>query len=78
MSVLSEHCCVRQEATPKILEYVSRFCAECYHEFSEGEAIFYDMQGYRYLCSHCADALARRLDEACEAPEEAEEGTGLF
>jgi hypothetical protein len=78
MSALNEHCFVRQEATPKILEYVSRFCAECYHEFSEGEAIFYDMQGYRYLCERCADELARRLDEACEVSEEEEEQVGLF
>jgi len=50
MSLLNDHCFVRQSATPKILEYVSRFCAECYHEFSEGETLYYDMQNYRYLC----------------------------
>jgi len=78
MSVVSEHCFVRQAATPKILECVSRFCAECYREFSEGEAIFYDMQNYRYLCESCADELARHLDEACEVAEDEEEPGGLF
>ncbi len=78
MSALNDHCFVRQEATPRILEYVSRFCAECYHEFAEGETIFYELEGCRYLCSRCADALARRLDEVCEVSEEEYEGAGLF
>jgi len=78
MSAPSEHCFVRQEATTKILEFVSRFCAECYREFSPGESIFYDMQNYRYLCEGCAEELARHLDEACEVAEEDEEPGGLF
>jgi predicted amidophosphoribosyltransferase len=78
MSAMNDHCFVRQEATSRILENVSRFCAECYREFEEGEAIFYDMQGYRYLCESCAEALARHLDEACEVSEEEEEGGTLF
>jgi len=78
MSLLNDHCFVRQSATPKILEFVSRFCAECYHEFAEGETLYYDMQNYRYLCESCADALARHLDELCEVSEEEEEPGGLF
>jgi hypothetical protein len=78
MSVMNEHCFVRQPATPKILEGVSRLCAECYREFSEGETIFYDLQGYRYLCRECAEELLRKLDEACETDEERTEGGTLF
>jgi len=78
MSRVEEHCFILQEATPKILEYVSRFCAECYREFEEREEIFYDMQACRYLCKDCADRIARYLDENCEGQEDEEETGSLF
>ncbi|ADV46085.1 hypothetical protein [Nitratifractor salsuginis] len=68
----SLNCFVRQEATPQILQNVSRYCAECYKEFSENEPLFYDMQHYRYLCSRCAERMAEQLDELCEVVEEPE------
>ncbi|WP_456391548.1 hypothetical protein [Nitratifractor sp.] len=78
MSRMEEHCFIRQEATTRILECVSRYCAECYREFGEGEEIFYDTQSYRYLCKACAEEQARHLDEACERIDEEVESGGLF
>ena len=66
------NCFVRQEATPQILQNVSRYCAECYKEFRETETVYYDMQQYRYLCERCAERSAERLDERCELVEEPE------
>ncbi|WP_292656814.1 hypothetical protein [Nitratifractor sp.] len=74
---MNSQCFVRQEATPRILQNVSRYCAECYREFTEKETLYYDMQEYRYLCESCAEALDKRLNEACERIEEPE-SAGLF
>ena len=70
-------CFVEQVGTPRILQYVSRYCAECYREFQEGEKLYYDTQSYRYLCRECAERFAERLDEACEVVDEDQQG-GLF
>ena len=74
---MNSQCCLRQEATNHLLQNVSRYCAECYREFREGEPLFYDMQNYRYLCDHCAEMLKQQLLEVCEQVEEPE-GVGLF
>ena len=70
---MNSQCFVRQEATPRILQNVSRYCAECYREFREHEPLFYDMQNYRYLCERCARAMEEKLNEICEPVQESEE-----
>ena len=69
---MSAHCFVEQPSSERILQFVSRYCAQCYREFTLGEKIFYDMQEYRYLCDDCAQALAERMDERCEVVDEEE------
>jgi hypothetical protein len=74
---MNSRCFVRQEATARILQNVSRYCAECYREFQEHGTLYYDMQEYRYLCEQCAEMMDRQLNEACERIEEPE-SAGLF
>ena len=74
---MNAQCCLRQEATNHLLQNVSRYCAECYREFREGEHLFYDMQNYRYLCEECAETLKQQSYEVSEEVEEPE-GMTLF
>ena len=73
---MNDQCFVAQQSSEKILEFVTRYCTECYREFTVGETIYYDMQTYRYLCRDCAEKLSERMDEQCEIVEE--EQAGLF
>jgi hypothetical protein len=68
---------VRQSATNRILEYVSRFCAECYREFREEETIYYDMERCCYLCSECAEKVEGKTDMENVLPDR-KTGGGLF
>ena len=73
---MNTQCFVEQQSNERILEFVAKYCAECYREFRVEEMIFYDMQAYRYLCSECAEKLSERMDEECAIVEE--QGGGLF
>ena len=73
---IDDQCFVSQTADEKILLHVTNVCGECYADLHEGEAIYYDLQAYRYLCEACAEQLSERMNEACEIEEEA--GSGLF
>ncbi len=67
---MSSVCFVTQEATQDILLRVTKVCAECYNDITEGDTIHYDMQSYRYLCEHCQDKLYKNLNDSCEIMEE--------
>ncbi len=69
--MIDDQCFVRQTATEKILLHVTNVCGACYADLHEGEAVFYDLQAYRYLCAVCAEELSARMNEACEIEEEA-------
>jgi len=71
---MNTQCFVEQRSDERILNFVTRYCAECYREFSLGETLFYDMQEFRYLCDDCARLLAERMDDECEIVEEQEGG----
>ena len=57
---------IEQEATSRILQQVASVCAECYRELKEGESIFYDTEGFRYLCEECAMKFAEMQESAEE------------
>ena len=67
---MSSVCFVTQEATQDILLRVTKVCAECYNDITEGDTIHYDMQSYRYLCEHCQEELCEKLNDSCELMEE--------
>jgi predicted amidophosphoribosyltransferase len=69
MSV-NDQCFVSQQADKQILLHVTNVCAECYRDLHPGDAIYYDMLSYRYLCAACAEELSERMNEACEIEEE--------
>jgi len=72
---INEQCFVAQTATQNILLHVTNVCGMCYADLHEGEAVYYDMQAYRYLCESCAARLSEQMNEACEIEEEQ---AGLF
>ncbi len=75
MKRIDDQCFVAQTADEKILLHVTNVCGQCYRDLQRGEAIYYDLQEYRYLCEACAAHLSERMNEACEV---VEEGEGLF
>jgi cold shock CspA family protein len=72
---INDQCFVAERATANILLHVTNVCGMCYHDLHEGEAVYYDMQEYRYLCENCAAILSEQMNEACEIEEEQ---AGLF
>ena len=72
---INDQCFIAQTATNKILLRVTNVCAMCYADLHEGEAVYYDMQEYRYLCERCASELSEQMNDACEIEEEQ---AGLF
>ncbi len=73
--MIDDQCFVSEKATEKILLHVTNVCGLCYKDLHEGDAIYYDLQEYRYLCESCAEELSEKMNEACEI---IEEGEGLF
>jgi len=67
---INDQCFVAQTATQKILLHVTNVCAVCFRDVHEGDAIYYDMQAYRYLCQKCAEHLSEHMNDACELDEE--------
>jgi predicted amidophosphoribosyltransferase len=67
---IDDQCFVAQTADEKILLHVTNVCGQCYRDLLAGEAIYYDLQEYRYLCEACAEHLSERMNEACEIEEE--------
>ncbi len=67
-------CFVDQIATQEILLRVTNVCGECYGDLEVGDAIYYDLQSYRYLCSECHERISENIDDECVLSEE----EGLF
>ncbi len=69
------NCFIDQIASQDILLRVTNVCGECYSDIKVGDQIYYDMQGYRYLCKTCHQELCDRMNQECEIIHEDE---GLF
>ncbi len=67
-------CFVDQIATQEILLRVTNVCGECYSDLEIGDAIYYDLQNYRYLCHECHERISEDTDDECTEFEE----EGLF
>ena len=79
MSCIDTEIFLEQVADMRLINNVGSICAECYHEFEEGEHVFYDMESYRYLCQSCAKALSEELNANRKSEEEENErGESLF
>jgi hypothetical protein len=73
--MIDDQCFVSEKATMNILLRVTNVCGLCFEDIHEGDAIYYDLQEYRYLCEKCAEELSRKMNDACEI---VEDGEGLF
>jgi hypothetical protein len=60
---IDDKCFIAQTANAKILRDVTSVCGECYRDLYAGEAIYYDLKAYRYLCKACAEHLSEATDE---------------
>ena len=72
---------IEQKSSQRIMQYITRYCAECFKELSDGEKIFYDLENYRYICEECTQVICEKLyeiDEVEIATAETFESEGLF
>lgn len=61
----SDKCFIEQNATMSILLNVTNVCSECYSDLKEGNIIFYDLKGCRYICDLCHDRIAPLISSEC-------------
>jgi len=56
------NCFIMQYATDNILLQVTNVCAKCYNDIKKGDTIYYDTQGYHYLCEACHQAIIDEME----------------
>jgi hypothetical protein len=66
MNTINSDIFLEQEASLDILQRVTKYCTNCYKEFSSGEFVYYDTQSCNYLCSDCACCKTQELEDELE------------